>query len=199
MELLMAQPVPRYRLLIAHGLVDLLTIPLLCLSLWAGTWLGTILVGPIQIHPLDTQLPLARGAIDPERLKIEVAAFGPALWNAGTLLFAVSGYTMWLSAQGRSRWRVLGLATFITLLQFLINLIGQLWEALAFLRPLTIFYYYQPQQIILNRVWTVNLDVWNGGQPLAHIPVLAVLGAVGALGYLMALWTFCRRDLPAPL
>jgi hypothetical protein len=29
--------------------------------------------------------------------------------------------------------------------------------------------------------------------------VLAVLGAVGGLGYLMALWTFCRRDLPAPL
>jgi hypothetical protein len=26
-----------------------------------------------------------------------------------------------------------------------------------------------------------------------------VLLAVGAAGYLMALWVFCRRDLPAPL
>jgi hypothetical protein len=31
------------------------------------------------------------------------------------------------------------------------------------------------------------------------VPVLVVLFGVGAVGYGMALWTFCRRDLPAPL
>jgi hypothetical protein len=29
--------------------------------------------------------------------------------------------------------------------------------------------------------------------------VIAVLMAVGVLGYLLALWRFCTRDLPAPL
>jgi hypothetical protein len=31
------------------------------------------------------------------------------------------------------------------------------------------------------------------------VNVLAVLFTVGSVGYAMALWTFCRRDLPAPL
>jgi ABC-2 type transport system permease protein len=31
------------------------------------------------------------------------------------------------------------------------------------------------------------------------VPSFSVLVAVGALGYALALWTFCRRDLPAPL
>jgi ABC-2 type transport system permease protein len=42
-------------------------------------------------------------------------------------------------------------------------------------------------------------EAWNGGQPLLKIPVLVVLYGVGAVGYLTALRTFTRRDLPAPL
>ena len=114
--------------------------------------------------------------------------------------FAISGYTMWLSAAGRFRWRVLGIAVFITLMQFLINLVGQLWDRVAFLRPFTVFYYYQPQQIILNDQWTIDVGmVWNRGHPLWSVNVVVVLVAVGVVGYGMALWTFCRRDLPAPL
>jgi ABC-2 type transport system permease protein len=55
------------------------------------------------------------------------------------------------------------------------------------LRPFTIFYYYQPQDIILGKPW---LDV---------LPALAVLYGVGAAGYVVALWVFTRRDLPVPL
>jgi ABC-2 type transport system permease protein len=80
---------------------------------------------------------------------------------------------------------VLGVAVLITLLQFLVNLIGQLWDVMAPLRPLTIFYYYQPQQAVIGGAW--------GG------PQLAVLYGVGLVGYALALRTFCRRDLPAPL
>ena len=48
MELLLAQPLSRPRLILAHFGVDLVVIPLLCLSLWGGTCLGTWLVGPIR-------------------------------------------------------------------------------------------------------------------------------------------------------
>ena len=228
MELLLAQPLSRTRVLLAHLCVDLITIPALCLSLWAGNWLGAWLVTPIKPHeptfaqslprraylvelgPLKVRLddPLSRTPRHPsaerrrqmeERLRVEPAQFGPALWLVGGLIFAVSGYTMWLSAAGRFRWRVLGLAVLLTLLMFLVNLIGQMWDVLAPLRPLTVFYYYQPQQVILAGDWCVRLREWNGGRPLCLVPMPLVLYGVGVAGYALAWWTFCRRDLPAPL
>jgi ABC-2 type transport system permease protein len=251
MELLLAQPLARARVVLAHLCVDLLTIPLLCLSLWAGTCLGHLLVGPIQVRKPDLKAAQQKQAYlleqefgplrikvkqanvveaefgpltyritvdaavgpgaqpslpDPEReervrkrLEVRVADFGPALWVVGGLIFAVSGYTMWLSALGRFRWRVLGVAVLVTLLQFLVNVIGQMWDLLGPLRPLTIFYYYQPQKVILGQGWDVDLAVWNGGAPLVHVPMLAVLYGVGIIGYALALRTFTRRDIPAPL
>jgi len=229
MELLLAQPVPRWRVILAHLCVDLLTIPILCLSLWAGNCLGYALVGPVQVRPpklpvevqqstqvvkfWDFQLSvpspidlskLARS--DPaseerarQRLEVRLLDFGRALPVVGGLIFAVSGYTMWLSAAGRFRWRVLGIAVLITLLQFLVNVIGQMWDVAAPLRPLTIFYYYQPQKVILGQGWCVDFAVWNDGQPLVDVPMLLVLYSVGLVGYAMALRTFTRRDIPAPL
>jgi ABC-2 type transport system permease protein len=221
MELLLAQPVPRSRLILAHLCVDALTIPTLCLSLWAGNWLGNWLMGPIEVQPLPNAagkpaylielgpfkvrlenpgLPTPPPSAEmTSRLEVRPSAFGPALFLVGGLMFAISGATMWLSAAGRFRWRVLGLAVLIALIQFLVNLIGQMWEPMGVLRPLTIFYYYQPQQVILSHGWNVNVGEWNGGQPLFSAPMPLVLYSVGLLGYGMALWTFNRRDLPAPL
>jgi ABC-2 type transport system permease protein len=189
MELLLAQPLARYRVIGSHLGVDLLTIPALCLSLWAGNWLGLWLFGRIE----------PGAPVDVREVRIDPTALAPGLWNTAALMFAISGYTMWLSARGRFRGRVLGAAVLVTLLQFLVNVVGQLWEAAAPLRPATVFYYYQPQQIILRQQWSVDLGkVWDLGRPLA-VNVLGVLSAVGVLGYGLALWTFCRRDLPAPL
>jgi ABC-2 type transport system permease protein len=189
MELLLAQPVPRYRIILAHLSVDVLTIPVLCFSLWAGNWLGVSLV----------DLREGAGSKTPEAV-INPMMFAPALFNVAALVFALSGFTMWLSARGRFRGRVLGVAVFVTLLQFLVNVVGQFWEDVAPLRPLTIFYYYQPQQIILNQRWTVDVGAgFNFGQPLFTLNVIAVLSTVGVIGYALAFWKFCRRDLPAPL
>jgi ABC-2 type transport system permease protein len=230
MELLLAQPLARARLVLAHFLVDLITIPILCLSLWAGNAVGAWLIGPeVRLEPMAVDklkadeeaaareapyVELAafpfgpfRAALqvkasmrpradapppDHDRLQVSAAPFGPALWVVGGLIFAVCGYTMWLSALGRFRTSVLGAAVLVTLLMFLINLIGQMWDVAAPLRPFTIFYYYQPQQVIQGRGWTVPLA---GGAA----PMLAVLYGVGLAGYGLALWTFTRRDLPAPL
>jgi ABC-2 type transport system permease protein len=190
MELLLAQPIARFRVIAAHFVVDLVTIPLLCLSLFGGTWLGLWLFGQIEFG----------APVDADGMRVDPLRFAPALANVAALLFAVSGYTMGLSAAGRSRGRVLGWAVLLTLLMFLLNLIGQLLPAIAFLRPLTVFYYFQPQQIILGNVWTQDLgNVWNGGRPLFAVNLVAVLGLVGAIGYGFALTIFCRRDLPAPL
>ncbi|HEX5270081.1 MAG TPA: ABC transporter permease subunit, partial [Gemmataceae bacterium] len=189
MELLLAQPLARRRVILAHFYVDLLVIPALCLCLWAGNWLGYWLVGPIHVEVPDLpDLPIKLPPPDSSRLHTDPMAFGPALIAVASLIFAVSGVTMWLSARGRFRWRVLGAAVFLFLVQFLVNLIGQMWpEAFAWARPLTVFYYYQPQQIILGQGW----------EPAAR--GAAVLFGVGVVGYALALWTFTRRDVPAPL
>jgi ABC-2 type transport system permease protein len=189
MELLLAQPLARYRVVLAHLAVDFITIPILCLSLWAGNWLGISLFGRID---------LGTAGVDRE-LHIDPTLLRPALANAAALMFAVSGYTMWLSARGRLRGKVMGVAVLVTLLQFLVNVVGQMWESAAFLRPFTVFYYYQAQQIILKHQWTVDLGpAWHLSTPLA-VNVIVVLAGVGVAGYGLALWTFCRRDLPAPL
>jgi ABC-2 type transport system permease protein len=198
MELLLAQPIPRRNVVLSHLAVDAVVIPLLCLSLWSGTILGCRLVGPftantavLKIFPFPVQ-------IDESLLTVDAWAFGPALWNVAGLLFAISGVTMALSAAGRFRGRVIGLAVVMFLVQFLINVVGQLWDAVAWLRPFTVFFYYQPQQVVLNGRWTVNPAMaWGGGPEAAN--VLVVLFAVGAAGYALALTVFTRRDLPAPL
>ena len=238
MELLLAQPLSRSRLILAHLLLDGITIPILCLSLWVGNFLGAWAITPIKLEEpkiklsaptrnVDVEIgpfefgPFKLGSIkarvkDPltanrqnpkehdrerasKRLAVEPVRFGPALWLVGGLIFAVCGYTMWLSSAGRFRWRVLGLAVFLTLVQFLVSVLAQMWDQAAWMRPLTIFYYYQPQQVILSGDWCVTFHEWNGGSPLVHVPMPVVLYGVGAIGYAMALWTLVRRDLPAPL
>jgi ABC-2 type transport system permease protein len=175
MELLLAQPLRRRQVISAHLLVDGVTIPTLAAAMWIGTVAGAGTAGFLG----------ADGA-----LHLDPRDFLPALLDVALLLFAASGLTMALSAAGRSRNRVLGLAVLAALVQFLVNLIGQLWPPMEPLRPLTIFYYYQPQPMILRADWYSDGNVWFR---------LGVLAAAGILGYLIALVTFSRRDLPAPL
>jgi ABC-2 type transport system permease protein len=176
MELLLAQPLARWRLIVSHLAVDCLTIPILCGCMWAGTTLGCYAFGLIDMTVDDRQ------PVDPR-------LFGPALFNIAALLFAIGGYTMAISSAGRSRARVLGIAVVLTLLQFLINLLGQTWQGVEFLRPWTIFYYYQPQALIMGFDRATEDGIRN---------ILTLL-AVGTVGYGAALVIFCRRDLPAPL
>jgi ABC-2 type transport system permease protein len=175
MELLLAQPIRRTQVIAAQLVVDCITIPTLALALWLGTLAGAALTGFLS----------AEGA-----LHLDPRDFVAAQLNVMLMLFAASGLTMALSAAGRARNRVLGLAVLTALVQFLVNLIGQLWPPMEPLRPLTLFYYYQPQPMILDPTWYADGAVWLR---------LAVLAAGGAGGYALALWTFCRRDLPAPL
>jgi ABC-2 type transport system permease protein len=176
MELLLAQPIRRWRVIVSHAVVDALTIPVLCLCMWAGTLLGAAAFDLANLTAGEAQ-------------PVNAWRFGYALPNVAALLFAVSGYTMVLSAADRSRTRVLGIAVVLALVQFLVNLLGQIWKQIEGLRPFTVFYYYQPQPMIL-------------GKPDAEFQALtnvATLLAVGLVGYALALVVFCRRDLPAPL
>ena len=211
MELLMSQPVPRNRLIFAHLIVDAIVIPLLCFSFYAGTQFGIWAVGPFVIdytgvrEALGREVPPAILAnlgvpTEPEVLEISGRVQFPALANLAGLVFAISGITMAISACGRSRWKVIGLSVLVMLLMFIANVLGQLWDSASFLRPFTVFYYYQPQKIMLHDEWSADLrSVWGSDSPIGSIPAVGMLFAIGAIGYAVALRVFTRRDLPAPL
>jgi ABC-2 type transport system permease protein len=199
MELLLAQPVARWKVILAHLLVDLTVIPMLCFALFAGLRFGVWLVGDFTVDPgvyeavhMPVPKVLPTYSVNPNVIL-------PGLANTAALLFAVSGYTMWLSAAGRSRTKVLGFAIMITLTMFLVNVIGQLWDGLTFLRPFTVFYYYQPQAINMKGAWGIDPGVAITGRAWGQVNVVLLLSLVGAVGYAMALRTFVKRDVPAPL
>lgn len=192
MELLLSQPVPRNRLVLAHLLVDGVVIPALCLSFFAGTQFGLWAVGPFAVDYTAVQkvLPFITVPAAPKVLDVSGRAEFPALANTAALMFALSGITMAVSSLGRSRWKAIGVGVLAAVVMFIINVLGQLWDDAAFLRPLSVFYYYQPQKIMLYNEWTVDRG---------PVPVLGVLFGVGAAGYAVALRVFTRRDIPAPL
>jgi ABC-2 type transport system permease protein len=202
MELLLSQPVPRSRLIVAHLVVEVVSIILVVGSVFAGTQTGLALVGPFVVDysiladtPFNMLIPA-----EPEILAISGMPQAPALSNLAALMFAISGLTMALSAAGRSRWRVIGYAVLAVVVMFALNVLGQLWDSAQWMRPGTIFYYYQPQRIMLKQDWFVELgDVWNAGKPVLALPIVGVLLAVGVTGYAAALRIFTTRDLPAPL
>ena len=227
MELLLSQPIGRGTLILAHLIVDIITIPLICLSMWFGSYVGYWLVNPLtlkeydnlpKIQKVDIEFGIAGLKVkikDPTltasapvqtkmqpgegRLALHPELLGKGLLATGGLIFAITGITMAISATGRFRFRVLGYAVFLILIMFLVNVISQVWEPLMPLRPLTIFYYYQPQQMILGRGWSVNFSEWNQGEALFQLPCLLVLYGVGTLGYLISWRIFERRDIPAPI
>lgn len=194
MELLLSQPVPRGRVVLAHLLVDAVVIPVICVSLVLGTQLGLWLVGPFAV---DYSMLEKLTAGSPARFKLEA---GPAVLevsaarqifgtiNTAALMFGFSGIAMAISSVNRNRWKATGISCFVYVIMFIINVIGQLWETVAAIRPLSFFYYYQPQKIWLNAEWSVN-----------GIPIVPVLMMAGAVGYAIAYRVFSKRDLPAPL
>jgi len=205
MELLMSQPVPRNRLIVAHFLVDLMVLPIICLAFFAGTQFGLAIIG--DFIPDYTTLKNLKGPggrtlpfqipENPEPLEVSGLGEFPGLMNTFALMFAISGITIALSAAGRSRGKVTGYAVLVVVVMFVANTIGQLWEPAAFVRPLTLFFYYQPQKVMLDGNWMVDLSkAWSWAPSVSGAGVLL---AVGTVGYLVALRTFTRRDLPAPL
>ena len=209
MELLLSHPVPRSRLLLAHILVDCIVLPTICLSFFAGTQFGLWAVGDFvpdyaMLDDAAKESVVVKNLLqnvprDPTPLAVSGRGELVGLVNTLALMFAISGSTLALSAAGRNRWKVVGYAVLAVVVMFVANTIGQLWEPAGFVRPLTLFYYYQPQRLMIDGDWTVDLNKsWNLGGPVL-VPAVGVLFAVGAAGYAVALRTFTRRDLPAPL
>ncbi len=216
-ELLLSQPVSRVNVAISNVLFDLGCWIVIAVAFTSAATAGAWWINPLEERPLPpdiqermnrmswwtwspaTLFKKAPAPVDiSDRLRIEPARFMLAAPAVAALGWSISGLAFAASAWGRSRMAVLGGMGLVVSTMFLVNLLGQLWEPLLVLRPLTVFYYYQPQEPMLGIPAVVNLSEWFGPDKVA-LPGLWVLVVTGALGYAAGTWRFATRDLPAPL
>lgn len=216
LEMVLAQAISRTTLLVSHAVVSIAGLASLAILLWAGIAMGistttiteTLPTPSLRIPftaievPLTTAPPMTESFLMSERVQWETFATGAfSLFAFGFFLLGLS--TM-LSSMDRYRWRTVGAVVSIYVFQLVMFGLGKAAEQLAWLRAMSFFNCYRPQQQIAQVVNDGALAPWRftGGEsdawfgPIVY-PLILLLG--GVVFYAIAVIVFRRRDLPAPL
>jgi ABC-2 type transport system permease protein len=212
MEMLLAQPISRVRLLLTHAMVASWGLVGLCLVLWLGIFLGVQTNTVREVPPppalripvvnlwLTAPADESQAVEVPLRQRVEPVLFAASTWNLFAFGFFLLGFSSCLSAADRYRWRTIGLVIAFYILQTVLFGLGKAQPWLSWLLRTTFLSLYQPQKLSLAaaddrmapwRLWTVD------GPGLAWYPLGLLL--LGIAGFLIAAVIFHRRDLPAPL
>ncbi|QDV70641.1 ABC-2 family transporter protein [Rosistilla carotiformis] len=218
LEMLLAQPVTRSQVMRAHGTVAVLGLAGLSLCVWLGIWIGIMLFSVKQIPPAPTfyipliglHLPLPTGPAEPiftpMRQFVSAEVFGVGVLNLFAFGFALLGISTWLSSIDRYRWRSVGVTIGFYVVNVILMIASQATERLDWLKYLTYFTCYMPQEIIQHRVnpetgspWQILLTGPDGTQIPGPFAATLFLFAIGTAGYCLALRRFNQRDLPAPV
>jgi ABC-2 type transport system permease protein len=162
LDLLLAQPVKRHKVLISKFAVFVLAAILIAIASLVGLALGSALIQE-SVDIISLSLVLLEALLF-------VLAFASV-----TLLFA----TIFLQPR-----RSLLAAGVIMAGSYILNFIVPILDpSISWLRNLSLFYYYQPQDII-------NSAALNG-------TAIAVYAAVAVVSFVAALFVFQRRDISA--
>jgi len=115
---------------------------------------------------------------------VDLPAFRYVVLNLAALYLAIGGVTTAVSTWVNRRGAAIGGVLAWLLLSFVLNFLATIWTAAEKLAPLGLLHYYKPL-LALN----------NGGMQFTNTLILAGLGGVA---WLLGLWRWCRRDMPAP-
>jgi ABC-type transport system involved in multi-copper enzyme maturation permease subunit len=162
LELLLSLPIKRFKLAFSLWILSFLSL----LVVIIGGWLGTII--GLMIYPQISGLPLSI-----------IFRIGLNLWF---LMITINAYTFFFSSISREAGKVTQRAAGLTLFFYFLSYTVKLWDKASFLKPVTIFTYYQPQALAMNQ------NLW-----LKNIVILAVLVIVFMV---IAFRTISRRDIP---
>ncbi len=220
MEMLLAQPVSRERVLSTHALVTLIGTICLAFTAWLGTWTGvhtnqireeyrpTITVPiPGALFGTEWPNPLAAKRVRhvPMTERVSPAEFLPASINLACFGFFMSGLSTMFSARDRFRSRTIGMVCLLLVLSVILKLVGMAGVGWDWVRYLSVFSIYEPEHLIMiahkfpDQTWSFLRHSTAGGRielgPLGYDAILFVLGH---LAYAIAAVIFHRRDLPAP-
>lgn len=190
LEMLLAQPVSRWQIIVSNAIVTTLGIAILASASWFGTYAGvlTTTAKVERVRTLGDDLPmLKRLAIDfdnpfakpviekmPMARQVKMPLFIPSAVNLFCLGFFFAGLSTWLSSFDRYRWRTIGLAIAFFVISIVLKVVGKAvettWPLLSCIQWLSVFSAYEPQKLVeygMRReefVWT--LVAWKGSGTL---------------------------------
>lgn len=215
LEMLLAQPISRLRMLACHAAVSVFGIAVLCSLAWLGLKLGidtnrvkeSVTNGVTWNIPL-LNLPISLGQSEivlvPLAQRVDASVFLPATLNLFSLGFYLLGLSVLCSCADRYRWRVIGMVVGFYVVQLLIYLLGKASAATQIFLYGTFFSLYQPDAIV-HFVSQHPQATWCVTSFDERLGVLGPLGfslaliCLGLACYAAAAIIFVRRDLPAPL
>jgi ABC-2 type transport system permease protein len=216
LEMLLAQPISRTRLMLTHAFVSTLGLVMLVSLVWLGIFVGvqtttieeTVPPAAIEVPWLSVRIPLESG----EGEKIELAmrdevncsAYVASCVNLFGFGFFVLALTSMISALDRYRWRTVGIVVTIYILQLVMYGLGKAAEQISWLSHLTFFTLYRPQPIAKVAIEQGQLASWSlvsvdEEMLLGPLTLTLLLVGMGIIAYGVGLRVFRRRDLPAPL
>jgi hypothetical protein len=114
--------------------------------------------------------------------EISVWPFFRAATVGGLLSGAAAGVSLLTAASFRTRGRAVGPAISFLMVSYFIDIIAQWWPRAQFLGPASMFYYINPQKILMDTAW-----------PLRDI---CVLGSIIIVTIIAGGIIWNRRDLP---
>lgn len=215
LEMLLAQPIARSRLLLSHTLVAVFGLLTLVLALWAGMAVGisntmiTETVPPPTLRlPFTTiELPLGmQGSVEsfPMHSVVDPWDYASAVFSLFAFGFFLLALATLLSSVDRYRWRTIGAVIGIYIVQLVLFGLGKAAERLEWMLNWTFFSCYRPQQqiaVVVDEGWPA---AWRLTGPVADeafapgVYPLLLVGA-GLACFVLAHLALNRRDLPAPL
>lgn len=219
LEMLLAQPVGRIKLLFAHSLLSVAGVALLTFLVWLGLYVGihtnsvreTIHTGASLELPLwNWKIPITAGHDEtvyvPLAQRVDARAFISPCFNLFAFSLFILSLSTLLSAVDRYRWRTIGFVVSFYVLELLLLLLAKATPSMAWCHALTFFTLYQPDGIVHlmsgdpAAAWALTYPhskFWY--TDLGPLGISLVLIAMASVCFVAAGWWFQRRDLPAPV
>jgi len=216
LEMVLAQPISRLRLLAVHGAVTVIGIALLSMVAFLGVYTGVQTTSveetptpTLTIPLIGVELPLPFGDRTPRRVpmseKVNPRDFLPAAVNLFSLGFFFAGLATLMSPWDRYRWRTIGIVVGIYVVQAVFKVIALTAEPMSWLSYFTIFTAYEPQSFVTiaisdpQNTWSLTMLNHQEQWMLGPLGCTAILVGGGLVCFAAAAVVFSRRDLPAPL
>jgi ABC-2 type transport system permease protein len=148
-----------------------------------GTMLATMVLFVIAAVAADVAGVVAGAALFDVIGELPGDRLALAAANAALLFAALGAIALAVSASFDRLAPVLGVTLAFAVTSYAVEFLGAIWPELAWLRPWSVFSYFQPAEIIQG-----------AGDPGDVVVLAAVFVVATAFG----LWRFPRRDLAAP-
>lgn len=217
MELLLAQPVSRLQVVLAHWTVTLAGVCFLAFAAWGGVSLGILtcsvsesVTSTWHVPIVGWDIPMPFGPTEeisvPMSERVDSTSMIPGVINFFCLGFFICGLTSMLSSMDRYRWRTIGIVSAILVVSSLLKILSMTSPSLNWLSWFSFLTAYEPEIFIAqafespSQAWSLSTTM--GPDQTSQLGPLGsdlILLTGGLICYTIGAITFCKRDLPAPV